>query len=535
MNQNEDRITTIDDEKKRALDLWDTNLPVLSVGIFDEPTRCYKINKEWAAIVMGMVSWLAEIAAWKQAQNETYPPIQEIMKFLEGSECEVPTIFRQNPTNSCLLEQSSDGGLTWSLAFDYSLCIPTWATTLQQTINDVDQNVTTIINNEYNPANLTVVYETTTINNYANTPPLDADMGGYVGDDCSTVATKDEIYGGVSNLVDYILQKNADFLEKVGQVGGNAANLASMLISGIPIVGLAPIDELVGYAGFLIDELAQEYKAALDTDLIQQIKCDLYCLVVDSDCSLSLRDICDYFESGLPSGLGLYTMTVQNAFQFVLTGTMNDHDYVYYLCAFQLLLVFLDQNLFEVTSERQYELQFLAGVNSPDNDWSLFCTTCPSYLKHYTHDFSSGLGDWTITNGTQGAGGIEGEDINAQNNRLEVRMIIASDVTIRAVRLTYSQTGGIGNGSYDWHRVGLFADDFTDSESLILSGSFVLPGDDKVYCAPHAGVAGQAFRILCNVGRHPGTAPHLVTLHKIEFWTELPSGIGKLTTDALPC
>lgn len=116
-----DRVSTIDDEKKRALDLYDMNLQAPPVGIFDEPTRCYRINKQWAAIVMGMVSWLAEIAAWKEAQSEAYEPILEIMKFLRGDSC-MNFMLRQNPTDPCLFEQSLDGGETWSLAYDYSLC-----------------------------------------------------------------------------------------------------------------------------------------------------------------------------------------------------------------------------------------------------------------------------------------------------------------------------------------------------------------------------------------------------------------------------
>src|SRR5687768_6575864 len=74
-----DRIAAMDDEKKRALDLYDMRLvPPEDVLIFDEPTRCYRINKQWAAYVMGMVSWLAEIAPWKDADDESYFAIEEI-------------------------------------------------------------------------------------------------------------------------------------------------------------------------------------------------------------------------------------------------------------------------------------------------------------------------------------------------------------------------------------------------------------------------------------------------------------------------
>jgi hypothetical protein len=44
--------------------------------------------------------------------------------WLTSEGCEMPFQLRQNPTDACLLEQSFDGGTTWSTAFDYGLCIP---------------------------------------------------------------------------------------------------------------------------------------------------------------------------------------------------------------------------------------------------------------------------------------------------------------------------------------------------------------------------------------------------------------------------
>lgn len=82
-----DRITTHDDERKRVLDLFNMRLVPPDVGIFDSPTRCYPINKQWAKIVMGMVSWLTEVSAWQDAQNEGFDGCEQVAKFLEGDNC----------------------------------------------------------------------------------------------------------------------------------------------------------------------------------------------------------------------------------------------------------------------------------------------------------------------------------------------------------------------------------------------------------------------------------------------------------------
>jgi len=82
-----DRVRTIQDERERIIALSDFNLDLPNVGIFDEPTRCYKVNKEWAKIVTGAVSILLEIGVWKNADHEDYEGIRQISDFLNGEDC----------------------------------------------------------------------------------------------------------------------------------------------------------------------------------------------------------------------------------------------------------------------------------------------------------------------------------------------------------------------------------------------------------------------------------------------------------------
>lgn len=60
-----------------------------SVGVFDEPTRCYRVNHEWAAHIAGCVSILIEPEMWVGADDERHIAIQSILKFLEGTVCDV--------------------------------------------------------------------------------------------------------------------------------------------------------------------------------------------------------------------------------------------------------------------------------------------------------------------------------------------------------------------------------------------------------------------------------------------------------------
>ena len=81
------RHVTKDFQRTKLLDFNDFKPDIPVPGIFDEPTRCYQINVEWASIVMGMVSWLTDPDLWGNDKDERFVAIQEISKFLQGMQC----------------------------------------------------------------------------------------------------------------------------------------------------------------------------------------------------------------------------------------------------------------------------------------------------------------------------------------------------------------------------------------------------------------------------------------------------------------
>lgn len=220
-NDRQDRVTVLDDEKKRVLDLYTANLVPPSVGIFDEPTRCYRINKQWAAIVMGLASWLTEIAVWRDASDEGYAAIDEISKFLVGDDC-MSFQLRQNPDNACVLDQSLDGGATWLSIFDFSLC---------QSLTDGSQTV--INQNAVNTYNQTLnQFQNTIYNNYVqNYVSSITDIHPELGYGDADDAFRDNaLCYSLSNLVDAIC-------DSALQVLSESENVANDLKSSLALVG----------------------------------------------------------------------------------------------------------------------------------------------------------------------------------------------------------------------------------------------------------------------------------------------------------
>lgn len=66
----------------------DVNYVAPQTDIHDSPTKCLKYNAEWSPIIEGWLSWLLEIAAWKDVEREDYSGIQGITKMLLGA-CDV--------------------------------------------------------------------------------------------------------------------------------------------------------------------------------------------------------------------------------------------------------------------------------------------------------------------------------------------------------------------------------------------------------------------------------------------------------------
>jgi len=119
-----------------------------AVGIFDSPTRCFVVNQEWWSHIAGMVHLLADVVSWKEADDESYFAITEILKFMQGMEC-MDFQLRQDPTDSCKLQQSLDGGTSWTDVFDFALCQvinpalnqTTISNTYNSTLNQFQNNV----------------------------------------------------------------------------------------------------------------------------------------------------------------------------------------------------------------------------------------------------------------------------------------------------------------------------------------------------------------------------------------------------------
>lgn len=145
-NDSFDRIQTILDEKQRAIFLSEMERTMPSVGIFDEPTRCFKFNLEWCKLVVGWLLWMADVAFWKDAQDESYSAIRQMLIALEGEPCNAQSenIVNDVRINGCNLEALIDG--IWVDKGSVLNCVTAITNPMQTQINSNIANIATNAN-----------------------------------------------------------------------------------------------------------------------------------------------------------------------------------------------------------------------------------------------------------------------------------------------------------------------------------------------------------------------------------------------------
>lgn len=113
------------------------NKGYLIPAVIDPPTVSFCITvpdeQRHIAAFFGALQTLVNWWSWEKDDEHTATLVAQVWRrvvidaheaFYSQRRCDVPILFRQNVDDSCLLEQSVDGGDTWTLAFDFGLCIP---------------------------------------------------------------------------------------------------------------------------------------------------------------------------------------------------------------------------------------------------------------------------------------------------------------------------------------------------------------------------------------------------------------------------
>jgi len=331
-------------------------------------------------------------------------------------------------------------------------------------------NSTTVDNGDTIPDENTPAWDVTTPEEFAEEFSVSTD--GCDDDD------KSAIYAGIFQLVRYVNQVNIDALQSLSQIGNLASQIDKLISAATG--GLTPLDEVAAYVDFLVNELLEEYEATVTEELLETVTCDLFCIAVNSNCTINMSDVINYYGSKIGSTALDLTNSLLNVMQFAATGTFSGDEYFYFMTTFQFITVALTDHFFDVSSMMNYKTQILAGMNSPDADWMLLCDECPPLYRLLTQNFAYGMGDFTFR--TVVGGACDGITLGFQDgnrlkgvyctpaHRIEIEMPMEQSWRLRGVRLYLERRNGIGHGSGDFENI--VVDRVSSGDATLLQGGF---------------------------------------------------------------
>lgn len=325
-NEFHGEILTPEIARKGIILLGDVDRTPPDVGIFDPPTRCFIVNQEWWSHIAGMVHLLADVRSWKEAEDDDYFAITEILKFMQGMDC-MDFMMRQSPDDFCILEQSLDGGTTWTTVFDFSLCLAITEGSTNVQNNNIFNNYTNAVNN----------FQNYTYNNYVeNYVDSVTDVHPELGyGDADDSFRDDALCYALGKLVDALCQSAIEIINQSAEtsddvktslavvgavlgilllagsgIGLPAATLlsASLIASGIGLgaaVGTAVFDFLLGKSA----DIFQNAEAK------QEVVCDLFTTLAGSD--VDHADLISAFSGA--SGLSSDAMDIADFGEILIT------------------------------------------------------------------------------------------------------------------------------------------------------------------------------------------------------------------------
>lgn len=338
---------------------------------------------------------------------------------------------RQSTESPCILEQSTDGGETWTEWADITLCVDS-------------EYISNLI--ATTPALQTVIQNTVIGTPTTGGIQSRIDSTAFGDDECD----KDAMYGYSVALWKYINANTIDALQIIDEATNASEQLSKILTSVIPGLELLPLDEVLGWVSAFGEYNLEAYEASITVGLEQQIICDIFCLASNNGCTIDFGTVYQYFIDKM-GGINIPTATATLAewVTFMVIGSYATDRIVYLWSAFQLALAFMGQEFLGLNTVGRYAK--IAQAGDPDNDWETLCDECGFIWES---DFLDTANIWSPQSSAYGNKstnwvvdvGFDSVDIQTSASVYSRICVIETDefdpIEVSRVRLQYDLTKG---------------------------------------------------------------------------------------------
>lgn len=203
----------------------------------------------------------------------------------------------------------------------------------------------------------------------------------------------DQAWAAIDAVVEQMNVNNLDFFQLFEGMT-NKIERSTTLLSLMPALKGINFSTFTEFVDQLFDNIYEGYEAAITTELLNEYKCDLFCLgMADPECELGFDAIYNYFKDRVGG-----TFTIESALQvvieFLATGSFSSTLIADFMYMLQIQIIRSASNFLGVNV---ISLQVVAqtGALVPSSAWELLCPECAPEWEH-TWDLTTSAYDWSL-------------------------------------------------------------------------------------------------------------------------------------------
>lgn len=250
------------------------------------------------------------------------------------------------------------------------------------------------------------------------------------------------LFGSVTAIVDQLNRNNIAFLNRL-EITSNTIERIEQLIAAIPAFETLPVDDIVGFADVMLEQIKENYEATYTDSYRDEIRCGLFCLARDNpDCEVSFEMIQSYYEDRLGTSFDpnqLFT----NMVTYFTNGFWTGTQIIDMMTLVQVVVWKVASNWIGLRL-RTLQLVGALGANDDDPDWELLCEDCPPPPDPVCQDLTetrgiwnyspnADFGEWTIGQGWHGRA-ASGTQFNLGTD------LVPGGGLIGRIKLTFNQS-----------------------------------------------------------------------------------------------
>lgn len=203
----------------------------------------------------------------------------------------------------------------------------------------------------------------------------------------------DQIFGMTLQLADFLNATSEDILEIFVTAFAVPGRLGD-LIESIPVVGELPFDDILQMIEKLAIQVNDAYQAAYDTQIREDIACDLFC-IAQADCTLTLEQARDYFKDKMT--VAVTDSNFASIANDIIANNWLGEQSIYVMHWLILDTIIFGGEVLGVDVNRMVTT-IATYFNDPDSDWQLLCTACATTVI-VTFD-TNGYQNYSLSAGT---------------------------------------------------------------------------------------------------------------------------------------